>query len=138
MELQNGIGVGVPPVIVKQSSYFLVSLFFLFLILKTALLIPLRSREREIMQGYSVFSPKVSPFSLSSSLSSNPTYSSSPFPFKAAKLNEWEKRALHSPVVNPFHYAPNKPLLYFKVIFLGVLCMYLWVTPTAFSMWGYW
>ncbi|KAM3380110.1 hypothetical protein BC332_09637 [Capsicum chinense] len=67
------------------------------------------------MQGYSVFSPKVSPFSLSSSLSSNPTYSSSPFPFKAAKLNEWEKRALHSPVVNPFHYAPNKPLLYFKV-----------------------
>ncbi|CAN4086925.1 unnamed protein product [Withania somnifera] len=62
------------------------------------------------MQGYSLYSLKVSPFSLFSSLSSNPTYPS--FPFKAAKFNSWGKRVLDFRVVN----APNKPLLYFKVL----------------------
>lgn len=64
------------------------------------------------MQGYSVFSLKVSSFSPFSSLSSNPTSS---FSFKASKLNLWGKRVLDSRVVNPSRYAPNKPLLYFKV-----------------------
>lgn len=59
--------------------------------------------------GYSVFSLKVSPFSLFSSFPSNPTYSS--LPFKPSKFNSCEKRVLDSPVVK----APNKPLLYFKV-----------------------
>ncbi|XP_049396034.1 thioredoxin-like 2-1, chloroplastic [Solanum stenotomum] len=62
------------------------------------------------MQGHSVFSLKVSSFS---PFPSNPTYSS--LPFKAAKLNSWGKRVVDSRVVNPFDYAPNKPLLYFKV-----------------------
>lgn len=64
------------------------------------------------MQGYSVFSLKVSPFPPFSSLPSNPTSS---FSFKDAKLNLWGKRVLDFRVVNPSGYAPNKPLLYFKV-----------------------
>ncbi|XP_019068730.2 thioredoxin-like 2-1, chloroplastic isoform X2 [Solanum lycopersicum] len=65
------------------------------------------------MQGYSLFSLRVTSFSPFSIFPTNTTYSS--IPFKAAKLNSWGKRVVDSRVVNPFDYALNKPLLCFKV-----------------------
>nr|XP_019068730.1 thioredoxin-like 2-1, chloroplastic isoform X2 [Solanum lycopersicum] len=65
------------------------------------------------MQGYSVFSLRVTSFSPFSIFPSNTTYSS--IPFKTAKLNSWGKRVVDSRVVNPFDYARNKPVLCFKV-----------------------